>query len=258
MEGRKCWHTVVCICKKCWCGVKWTCSRIWEFVTGEWWFWWGLPNGGTIILLRTAQVTFIFYVLGLALRSYLEAGCATAPCDLHWRALLHDDHAETVPWFGAIFAAVWAALYARFASQWSYLAGVYNQMRQTLVSLKDDLDDLKELKGERAYQLDLWKAGFVEDALALHLATKPVFGPFILRTIKGEYSGRVPQTFDNYAHNGEKRRKRLEKRLEKKFPKALPKTGADIPSGGKPIEAFERAVATLVVVWLLARKGRYG
>jgi hypothetical protein len=42
--------------------------------------------------------------------------------------------ADSIGWIGAIFAAVYAALYARFASQWSYLAGVYNQMRQTLVT----------------------------------------------------------------------------------------------------------------------------
>ncbi len=35
-----------------------------------------------------------------------------------------------LPTFGAIFAAVYFALYARFASQWSYLANLYNKIKE--------------------------------------------------------------------------------------------------------------------------------
>ena len=117
-----------------------------------------------------------------------------------------------MPWLGANFAAVWAALYARFASQWQYLAGVRNQLRQTLVSLDKDL---KKLDKENANQLCLWRAEFVQDAIDLHLATKTMFGPFLKRTLND--TG-VRNTFDKYTFDGARRRDRLEKQLEKRFP----------------------------------------
>jgi hypothetical protein len=189
---------------------------IWEGLTGEWMFWCGRPNGGGVIFFRSVWISVILYVIGLALRSFFKAGCATRGCNLDWCALLDDDHAETVPWLGAIFAAVWAALYARFSSQWSYLAGVYNTLRQTLVGLKD-LDHLRTVSDGRANQLDLWRAGFVEDALDVHLATKSIFGPFILRTIWGKYADRVPGTFDANTHDGKERRLWLQDQLKERF-----------------------------------------
>lgn len=66
---------------------------------------------------------------------------------------------------GAIFAGAYTALYARFASQWSYLAGVYNQIMAAQVRVAPP-----DSEGRRA--LEFWKAGFIEDAEDLHLATK--------------------------------------------------------------------------------------
>jgi hypothetical protein len=180
-----------------------------QLVTGEWMFWWGRPNGGTVIIWRSVQITLTMYLLGLALRSFFKAGCP-GPCHFEIGGLLHDG-AETVPWLGAIFAAVWAALYARFSSQWTYLAGVYNQIKQTLVNL-DNLKDLKDRDPERAEQLRLWRAGFIEDALDLHLATKPMFATFVQRTLEDE---EVAKRFDQYTVNGKERRERLLKQLEK-------------------------------------------
>ena len=181
-----------------------------ELVTGEWMFWPGCPNGGTVILFRTMWITAIFYGIGLVLRSIFSA-CWPGACQFDiagpWQNL-----GDTVPWLGAIFAAVWAALYARFASQWGYLAGVHNQLRQTLVTLKD-LN--KNLDKANADQLDLWKAEFVRDALDLHLATKPTFGLYILRIIRGKYSGGVPKTFDDYTDDGQERRVWLEGQFKK-------------------------------------------
>jgi hypothetical protein len=116
--------------------------------TGEWMFCGGRPNGGGVIFWRSAWITFFMYVLGLWLRSIFRAGCPACEPDIV-HGLLHGND-DTVPtWPGAIFAAVWASLYARFASQWSYLAGVYNQIRQALVRL-DTLTDLDEKDKERA------------------------------------------------------------------------------------------------------------
>jgi hypothetical protein len=177
---------------KCW-------EKFWSAVTGEWMFGWGHPNGGTIILCRSLWVTLLLYVIASWLRSLFNA---TLPWDFDPGFLWHNG-AATVPWLGAIFAAVYAALYARFASQWSYLAGVYNQMRQTLVTTKEPDRD----------HLVMWRAAFIEDALDLHLATKPMFRPFLLRMLD---MPPVADKFDDYTVDGKERREQLEERLRKR------------------------------------------
>jgi hypothetical protein len=174
-------------------------EKFWSTVTGEWMLRRGCPNGGTIIFFRSVQVTFLLYVIASWLRSLLNA---TWPWHRDFGFLWHNGP-DSVAWIGAIFAAVYAALYARFASQWSYLAGVYNQMRQTLVTTKEPNRD----------HLVMWRAAFIEDALDLHLATKPMFSPFILRMLD---MPPVAAKFDDYTNGGEKRRKQLEERLIKR------------------------------------------
>lgn len=68
--------------------------------------------------------------------------------------------------FPAAFGAVYVALYARFSSQWNYLANLYNQIMQCRVKANGQYD--KE-------RLARWCAGFVEDAWRLHLLRKPMF-----------------------------------------------------------------------------------
>ncbi len=75
-----------------------------------------------------------------------------------------------IPWFGAIFAAVYAALYTRFASQWSYLANLYNLIKQASISDSDSINE------ERMAE---WKAAFIEDAEFLHLSHKENFTSII-------------------------------------------------------------------------------
>lgn len=111
-----------------------------------------------------------------------------------------------MPWLGPIFAAVWASLYARFASDRSYLAGVFNQMRQTQVTGNEP--DI--------VFMHLWQAGFIADALDLHLATHPLFGPFILRLLK-DYYEQVGAKVDNFTHIGKDGRERLQNWLEDRF-----------------------------------------
>ena len=160
--------------------------------------------------------------LGLGLRSYFKAGCPGASCDFHIGALW-ENGAETVPWLGAIFGGVYAALYARFASQWGYLAGVFNQIRQMLATWKPG--------GGNVDHLFLWQAGFIEDALDLHLATKPMFATFIGRLLAdhpeddGSMSmSAVARVFDdpNNTFNGRKRRLRLHKQLNNRFGIPIP------------------------------------
>lgn len=108
-------------------------EQIGEILSGEWMFWRGRPNGGTVILWRSLQVALMLYLIGLWLRTLFDASW---PWTLQVGALWHNG-ADTVPWFGALFAAVYAALYARFAAQWSYLAGVYNQLMQARTTVED-------------------------------------------------------------------------------------------------------------------------
>lgn len=69
---------------------------------------------------------------------------------------------------GATFGATYAALYTRFSSQWTYLAGLYNQLMATQAHAPIDNDP------ERAGIYLAWEAAFIEDADDLHLSTKPI------------------------------------------------------------------------------------
>jgi hypothetical protein len=169
-------------------------------VSGEKLFdYWKRPNGGTVIFLRWVWVSAIIYVIALSLRSFF---ISAYPWCIDFWAFWHS-LAETIPWLGAIFAAVYAALYARFASQWSYLAGEYNQIRQTMATWKYPSKN-------NCDHMNLWKAGFIEDAIDLHLATKPMFATFISRLLDDRA---VVGSFDNITDKGPERRAQLEQRL---------------------------------------------
>lgn len=113
------------------------------------------PNGGDIILARAILTALWMYMLAIFARNRFTL------CGL-WGLIL-----ETLPWFGAIFAAIYFALYARFASQWTYLANVYNQIKGVEVRAPNSAKARKKIAE--------WKAGFLEDAEVLHLATHRVF-----------------------------------------------------------------------------------
>lgn len=125
-----------------------------------------LPNGGSVILARATLTTCLVYCGGLLGRNLLDPHLTWdfSASELRLQVL------ASAEWFGAIFAGVYAALYARFSSQWGYLAGLYNQIKAAEV--RDP--------GAGARVLADWKAGFIEDAEALHLATKPLFRSVVL------------------------------------------------------------------------------
>lgn len=75
---------------------------------------------------------------------------------------------EIAPWFAAAAGAVYAALYARFSAQWSYLAGVYNQIKQCEV----ELHGAGPVNSDALIKFAEWKAGYIEDAHNLHLHAK--------------------------------------------------------------------------------------
>lgn len=124
-------------------------------------------NGGGVILLRSAWIAL--WLVGLAVLLYELVG---APYTLSvslggvGRAAVMGAR-----WFAVVFGFAYATLAARFASQWRYLADLYNQIKAAEVGAASD-PLAKDVLIE-------WKAGFVEDAQVLHLVTKPIFASVI-------------------------------------------------------------------------------
>lgn len=132
------------------------------------------PNGGAVILVRALLIALVLYLIAVGLRSVTKGS-----------GVFHD----SIPWFGAIFAAMYVGLYARFSAQWSYLANLYNQIKgaeiRTLASLVEKDPSDKHVH-DAMRKLAEWKAAFVEDAEALHLSTKKSIAPIILFWLEEE------------------------------------------------------------------------
>lgn len=100
--------------------------------------------------------------------------------------------------------AIYTALYARFASQWAYLANLFNQIKASEIK-----------KVDNPSELTAWKAGFIEDCEDLHLATKPMFATLIHVWLTDEKYGKdVIDAFIKYAPGGKTRYLNLLKRVE--------------------------------------------
>jgi hypothetical protein len=127
------------------------------------------PNSGTVVLIRTLWVTGLLTLAALGARERLAHGATWQLAWPHREIMM-----QLVPWVGAIFGATYAGLYARFASQWTYLAGLYNQIMavaaQTDSKIHSNRDDV----------LAAWRAGFIEDAEDVHLARRPLYAGVIL------------------------------------------------------------------------------
>jgi hypothetical protein len=105
---------------------------------------------------------------------------------------------NTLPWYGAIFAGVYAALYARFSSQWTYLAALYYQIKATEAQVVAGSTSSSKT-GEIITSM---KASFIEDADDLHLALKPMFAALIRTWSQDE---KVKVEFVEYAPGGQLR-----------------------------------------------------
>jgi hypothetical protein len=79
------------------------------------------------------------------------------------------DLPATLPWIGAIFGFTYVALYARFSSQFAYLAGVYNQIMATQAQIAGTAPTPAQQDPDSNEKIQIWMAGFVEDRLDLHL-----------------------------------------------------------------------------------------
>ena len=122
------------------------------------------PNGGTVVFLRALHVTVVIFLGVLGVTNWLDPARSY---EFSWTELGTQTLGH-ITWIGAIFATVYALLYARFASQWTYLAGVYNQIKAA--QLRDQVNTTV---------LAEWKAGFIEDCDDLHLLRKPMFASIV-------------------------------------------------------------------------------
>lgn len=133
-------------------------------LSGEWILTGLKSNGGTVIVLRSTFIT-IWMLAAIVLVTTFLHPTETVPATFQaWYVQFF----KCLKWAGPIFGGVYLALYARFASQWSYLANVYNQIKQT---------EVEGAANERA--LNQWRAGYVEDAVNLHLALKSSVAPIV-------------------------------------------------------------------------------
>lgn len=151
------------------------------------------PNGGTVIFLRALVTSVLLYAIVVALKQVLDPNKGWI---FNFREL-QLEVGRSLQWFGAIFGAAYAALYARFSSQWTYLAGLYNQIEAANARAAEKAD--AEAAQNAVYE---WMAGFLEDALELHLATKPLFASII------KAWGSIPQVeeaFVRYTAGGRRR-----------------------------------------------------
>jgi hypothetical protein len=135
-------------------------SWVVEYASGEYLLAKSKRNGGGIVFLRALHSTIVILSLALLLKNALDPTRSSEFSLFELQTQL----SGIGPWFGTVFAATYAGLYSRFASQWSYLAGVYNQIKAA--ECRKDVD---------ANCISQWKAGFIEDAEDLHLIRKPIF-----------------------------------------------------------------------------------
>lgn len=131
----------------------------------EWFLGPQTPNGGAMVLARAIGIALELTALTLLVWNVLDPARAFV---FSWTALWQDLQ-DLAPWFAGATGGIYAALYARFSAQWSYLAGLYNQIKQAEIELLS-----QQPPDSPAARLTLaqWKAGYIEDAQELHLHTK--------------------------------------------------------------------------------------
>lgn len=123
-------------------------------------------NGGTVIFLRAISISLALLVITMCLHNLINPNLVYPITLDNFRNQL----IQLAPWVAALFAGSYVALYTRFSAQWSYLANLYNMIKQAEISMKGTPTD-QERKDQELI-LCQWKAGYIEDALELHLSSK--------------------------------------------------------------------------------------
>jgi hypothetical protein len=172
-------------------------SVTYEFLSAEWLLTRShLPNGSVVIIVRALCTAVIVYSGVLLAMNLIDPMRSWEFSTTELRRQLLD----TGKWFGAIFVGVYTALYTRFASQWAYVAGIYNQIKAAECRNIENQQPLIE-----------WKVGFIEDADALHVAAKPAIASVIRHwaedpEVKAQFAKDVP--------NGDRKLIQIMKRVD--------------------------------------------
>lgn len=134
-----------------------------SFLSGEWMLSRGRPNGGDVVIFRTLWVGTVLVTVLAA----IQASAVQSPLVCGWTLVIWNKAVEMLRGSQGpvVYGAVYVALYARFTSQWTYMANLYNQIKQAEITAQEPL---------RTKALAQWKAGYIEDAFATHMATKPM------------------------------------------------------------------------------------
>lgn len=149
-------------------------ARTIEILSGEFMLEGGRPNGGEVVVGRTIWIGLILIVATALIRGLFGD---TSSCAAYFDCVLVAvkglfTSAEAL----TIFGVTYAALYARFASQWGYIANLYNQIKQAEVEAAVSAPQgALATTGAAAASptptsavLAQWKAGFIEDASSAH------------------------------------------------------------------------------------------
>lgn len=164
-----------------------------DIASGQWILKALKANGGHVVVLRAIWTTFIFSIIAMVFVAIFDPKrhgpitLASIYCQF-W-----DISGIVVGFLGASYLA----LYARFVSQWQYLAGLYNQIKQA-----------EAAEGHCKKAIAEWKAGYLEDAENLHLAAKNNLAPVLRAWTK---IPEVEQAFVDNTPGGAKRFDRLAK-----------------------------------------------
>jgi hypothetical protein len=185
----------------------WIIENLFWLLSGEWFICWKKSNSGGVVFMRALWVALLSWIA----YSIFALPRTQAGTDLFlnnvgvvgfldkWLSLSAE---HLLPMLAAVFGGTYAALYARFASQWEYLAGVYNSIKETQISiaLSGSKDTDTALK-----RLSEWQKAFIEDAEELHLAYKPVYASVVRNW------GRDELVRSRFREEGEKSLQRLER-----------------------------------------------
>jgi hypothetical protein len=157
-------------------------------------------NGGHVVVLRALWTTFVFLIFAMGLVALLDPE-GKGPITAASAISQFSDIAEYVVFF---LGASYLALYARFVSQWQYLAGLYNQIKHAEVAFPNNEKALAE-----------WKAGYLEDAENLHLAAKNNLAPVLhawikVDAVKKAYIANTPGGEKRFNHLADLARKAYE------------------------------------------------
>jgi len=147
-----------------------TIERITNFMSAEW-ILKAVPNSGAVVFVRSIFISVVLYLPAIGAFSLLAPDSTLS---LDWSELRRLTHDHFV-WVGALMGVIYTSLYARFSSQWQYLASLYNQIKE--LECQFPIESLNDTNQRRARAE--WAHAFISDAIELHLATKDTFSTAI-------------------------------------------------------------------------------